>query len=78
MSFDMTLPYSTGSSTYNTSFWILLSHCPDNVIVLSSSSPPDTDLGDQFIQCPAEKVLQVISNTKNKPEKGTRSIPAIH
>ena len=78
MSFDVTPPYSTGSRTSNTSFWIVVSHHPGNVIIISSNSPPDTDLGDQFIQPPAEYILQLISNLNYKSAKGKRLMLAIH
>ena len=45
----------------DTSFWILVLHQPDDVIAILSSSPPDTDHGDQFIQPLAEQVLQLIN-----------------
>ena len=75
--FDVTPPYSTGSTTCNTAFWILVLYHPGYVIIISSSSPWDTDLGEQFIQPPAEHVLQLISNLNHKPAKHTRSMPAI-
>ena len=71
MSFDVTLPHSTASNTCNALFWILVSHHPDSVIIVSSSSPYD-DLDDQFVQPPTEQVQQVISNIKHKPTKHMR------
>ena len=64
VSFDVTPPYSTESST---STWIVVSHHPNDVTVTSSNPPPDTDLGDQFIQPSAELVLQLISHFDHKP-----------
>ena len=55
-----------------------MSHHPDDVLVISSISSPDTDLGDQFIQPSAEQVLQLISHFDHKPAKYTRLIPPIH
>ena len=78
MSFAVTPPHGTEHDTCNTSSWIAVSHHPDEVTVISSSSPPDTDLGDQFIQPPAEQVLQLISHLDHKPAKSMRSISAIH
>ena len=77
MSFDVTPPYSTESSTCNTSMWIVVSHHQDDVIVIFSNSALDIDLGDQFIQPSAEQVLQLISHFDHKPAKCTRSMPAI-
>ena len=76
MSFDVTLPFRTASSTCNTFYRILVSHHPD-VIIISSSSPLGTDLGDWCIQPQTEQVLQLICNIKCKPAKHTRSITAI-
>ena len=73
MSFYVTLPYSTTSSTCNILFWILVSH-PDDVIIVSVSSSLDANLDDQFIHPPTEQILQLISNIKHKPTKYTRSI----
>ena len=72
ISFDVTPSYSTENGSYNTSSWITVSHHPDDLNVISSSSPPDTDLGDQFMQPPAEQVLQLISHFDHKPAKHTR------
>ena len=76
MSFDVTLPFSTANSTLNTSFWILVSHDPDDVIIISSCSPLDTECHDEFIQPLTEQILQLINNIKHKPTKHTRSITA--
>ena len=75
MSFDVTLPYSTASSTCNTSYWVLVSHHPDDVIIVSSCTPLDADPNDEFIQPPTE--LQLISNIEHTPTKHTRSKTAI-
>ena len=76
--FVVTPSYSTEHDTCNTSSWIAMSHHPDDVIVISLSSAPDTDLGDQFTKPPAEQVLQLISHLDHKPAKHTRLISAIH
>ena len=75
--FDVTPPYSNGSSTYNTLSWIIVSHHSDDVPVISSSFPPDIDLGNKFIQ-PSAEVLQLISHFDHKPTNHTKSMPAIH
>ena len=56
----ITLPFSTANNPGNILDWILVSHHPDDVIIISSCSSPDTDLNDEFIQPIAEKVLQLI------------------
>ena len=76
MSFDVKLPYSTASRTCNTLLWILVSHQPDDVIIVSSGSSLETDFDDQFIQPPTEQVLLVISNVKTS--RHTRLMPANH
>ena len=53
-----------------------MSHHPDDVIVISSSSPPDTDLSYQFIQPTGEHVLHLISHLDHKNAKCTRLISA--
>ena len=68
MSFDVTLPFSTASSTCNTSYWILVSHHSDDVIIVSSCSPLDTKLGDEFTQPPTEQVLQLIRENNIKTQ----------
>ena len=78
VSFAVMSPYSTGYDTDNISFWITVSHHPENVIVISSSSPPDTDLSVHFTQPTAEQVLQLTSHLDHKPAKHTRSIFALH
>ena len=57
--------FSTPYSSYKTLNWIFVSHYPDDVIMISPSSPPDLDLGDVFTQPPAEEILQLIYNIKN-------------
>ena len=74
----MTPSYSTEMALATHSAWITMSHHPDDVIVISSSSPAGTDLGDQFIQPPAEQVLQLISHFDHKPAKHTTLMSAIH
>ena len=54
-----------------------LSHHPYDVITISPSFPPDSELGDVFTQPPAEQVLQLIYNIKNAHTRGTRSLTAI-
>ena len=76
--FAVMLPYSTAHDTNNISSWITVSHHPDDVIVISSSSPLVKDLSDQFIQPTAEHILQLISHLDHKPGNHTRSISAIH
>ena len=74
---DMTLPFSAANNPGNILHWILLSHHPDDVIIISSRSSPNTDLNDEFMQPPGEQVLQLISNTKQTPVELTQSITAI-
>ena len=59
------------------SSWITVSHHPEDVIVISSSSPQDIDLSDQFIHPTAEQVLQLTSHLDHKPAKHTRSMFAM-
>ena len=55
VSFDVTSPNSTESSTCNTSSWIIIWHHPDDIIVILLGSPLDTDFSDQFTQPSAEQ-----------------------
>ena len=73
---DMALPFSTANHS-NILYWILLSHHPDVIIIISYSSSTDTDRNAEFIPPPAEQVLQLISNIKHAPTKHTRSVTAI-
>ena len=57
--------------------WIFVSDHPDDVIMISPSSPLDADLSDVFTQAPAEQVLQPIYNIKNTHAKQTRSLMAM-
>ena len=74
MSFDVTLPFNMTNSTCNISYQILVSHHPDDVIIVSSCSPLDAKLNDEFIQPPEDQTLQLISNIKHRH---TRPISAI-
>ena len=76
MSLDVTLPFSIASSTCNTSYCILVSHHPDDVIMVLSCSSLDAELSEEFIQPPTEQVLQLISNIKYNPTKHIGSITA--
>ena len=74
MPFDATLPFSTAS---NTSYLILVSHPPDDAIIVSSCFPLNAELNDKFIQPPTEQVLQLVSKIEHKPTKHTTSITPI-
>ena len=56
------------NSTYNTLDWILVSYHQDDVIMISPSSPPDSDLSNVITQPPAEKVQQHIKNTQSEQD----------
>ena len=58
----MLSPYSTGYDTDNTSSWLTVSYHFEDVIVISSNSPPDPDLSDQFVHPIVEQVLQITTN----------------
>ena len=47
--------FSTTNSSYTTLDWIPVSYHPDDVITISPSSVPDSDIDDIFTQPPAEK-----------------------
>ena len=46
----MAFPFNSVNDLYNSLHWILVLHNPDDVITISSSSYPDTDLNDDFVQ----------------------------
>ena len=56
--------FSTINSSYNTLDWILVSHDPDDVIVISPSTCPDSDPGNVFTQHQAEESLQLFTTSK--------------
>ena len=74
---DVTLLFSTAYSTGNILYWILLSHQTDDIIIISSSSSPDTGLNDKFIHPSPTQVLQLINTIRQRSEKHTRLITAI-
>ena len=48
---------STTNSSYVKLDWILVSHHPDDIIIKSPSTPPDSDIDDDFSQTPAKEIL---------------------
>ena len=57
--------------------WLLVSHHPDGVIITSPSTPPDSNIEDDFCQPLEEKILQCIENIKHTHTRHTRSISAL-
>ena len=70
--------YSTSYNTDNTSACLTVSYHPKDVIVISSNSPPDPDLSDQFIHPTLEQILQFTNQLDHKPVKCLSAVFAIH
>ena len=54
--------------------WILVSYHQDDVITISASISPDSDLDDDFSQPPAKEILQLIDNIKHIHMRHSRSL----
>ena len=67
----------TTNSSYTKPEWILVSYHQDDVITISASTPPDSDLDNDFSQPPAEEILQLIGNVKYTHARHTTSLTAI-
>ena len=76
--FFMISHYSTSHDADSTSTWITVSHHPNDVIAISSGSPLDADLSDQFIHPTPEQTLQLTNQHHHKCAKHLRSMLAIH
>ena len=61
--------FSTTNSSLSTLDCILVSHYKNDVIMILTSSPPDSGLGRVFTQPPAEEILQLIYNIRNTHAK---------
>ena len=74
----MTPPYSTENSTCDILNWIVVSHCPDDVTVSSSSSPPDIHPGDQFTQPSVQQSYDLlVTITTNLLNVQDQCIPSV-
>ena len=68
---------STTNSCYTKPEWILVSHLPDDVITISTSTSPDVYLDDDFSPSPVAEILQLLENMKHTHARCSWSLTAL-